>query len=378
MTTDNFFDQPREQSQVKSSIVIKHFGQWSQVMLNSQDRNRRGLDNRIAYVDLFAGRGRYSNGTPSTPLLVLEKAIQDERMRRRLVTVFNDKDPDNAEALRQSISELPGVDTLVHPPVIYSQEVDESVAELFSQRHFVPTLFFVDPWGYKGLSLHLIDSLLKDWGCDCIFFFNYLRINMGLENTAVTGHIDALFGKERADKLRYQLDRLDPQQRELAVVGEFCQAIEDLGHQYVLPFRFKDDRGTRTSHHLIFACKGFRGYELMKETLAKESTTVAQGVATFEYNRVESHVGSDHQLLLELSSPLDQLGDMLLKEFARQTLTMQEVYMRHNVGRPFIKRNYKEVLKQLEDAGKITASPHRKGTFADDVQVTFPQLGGSE
>ena len=60
---------------------------------------------------------------------------------------------------------------------------------------------FVDPWGYKGLSLRLINSVLKDWACECIFFFNYNRINMGLGNDAVKEHMDALFGEERAAEL---------------------------------------------------------------------------------------------------------------------------------------------------------------------------------
>ena len=44
--------------------------------------------------------------------------------------------------------------------------------------------------------------MLKDWGCDCVFFFNYNRISMGLGNEVVEEHMDALFGKERAEKLR--------------------------------------------------------------------------------------------------------------------------------------------------------------------------------
>ncbi|VVB64054.1 Uncharacterised protein [uncultured archaeon] len=53
---------------------------------------KRRKDNKIAYIDLFAGRGYYEDGTKSTPLLVLEKAIQDPDLREMLITVFNDKD----------------------------------------------------------------------------------------------------------------------------------------------------------------------------------------------------------------------------------------------------------------------------------------------
>ncbi len=53
------------------------------------------------------------------------------------------------------------------------------------------------------MTLRLINSVLKDWGCDCCFFFNYSRVNAGLANDAVEQHMDALFGQERANSLRH-------------------------------------------------------------------------------------------------------------------------------------------------------------------------------
>ena len=67
---------------------------------------------------------------------------------------------------------------------------------------------------------------------------------------------------------------------------------------------------------------------------------------------------------------------MLLDEFAGQTMTMQEIYIQHNIGRSFIDKNYKDALKNLESQGKITTEPpvneRRKNTFGDSVKVTFP------
>jgi hypothetical protein len=51
---------------------------------------------------------------------------------------------------------------------------------------------------------------------------------------------------------------------------------------------------------------------------------------------------------------------------------MKEIYEQHNVDRPYIKKNYKEVLAKLEADKKITTGKHRKNTFGDDVIVTFP------
>jgi hypothetical protein len=71
---------------------------------------------------------------------------------------------------------------------------------------------------------------------------------------------------------------------------------------------------------------------------------------------------------------------MLLEVFAGQTLTLQQIYNQHHVGRPYISKNYKTALNNLESQGKITANPpankrrKNKGeiTFADSVEVSFP------
>jgi hypothetical protein len=73
---------------------------------------------------------------------------------------------------------------------------------------------------------------------------------------------------------------------------------------------------------------------------------------------------------------LDDLGEMLLRAFQGQALTMQSVYQEHSVGRKYIKRNYKDALMMLEKEDRIAVSKHRKRTFGDRVQVKFPMLQG--
>ncbi|MCZ7586336.1 MAG: three-Cys-motif partner protein TcmP [Deltaproteobacteria bacterium] len=359
---------PAEQSRVKATIVAKYFWAWAKVIIPSA----KIKPGRIAYIDLFAGPGRYEDGTKSTPVKIIEQALDDPDMCEMLVCLLNDKDSDHTGSLDKAINAIPGIEKMKHRPNIFNEEVGSEIVKMFEEMHLVPTLFFVDPWGYKGLSLRLVNSVLKDWGCDCIFFFNYNRINMGLGNELVREHMNALFGKSRADQLREKLEDLPPAEREMAIVEEIAQALREMGGAYVLPFCFKRENGERTSHHLIFVSKHFRGYEIMKGIMAKESTDAPQGVASFEYNPATQR----QPFLFELTRPLDQLGKMLLSDFAGRAMTMEEIYMEHNVGRRFIKTNYKEILKVLEAKKKILTDPpadkRRKNTFADHVRATFP------
>ncbi len=372
--TEDFFDEQAEQSEVKTAIVTKYFTSWANV-IGGYLKDKP--DKRIAYIDLFAGPGRYKDGTKSTPLLILENAIADENLRGNLVTMFNDREPANSSSLLKAIEAIPGIKTLKYQPDVNTDEVGEEIVKLFEEMNLVPTLFFVDPWGYKGLSLRLINSVLKDWACECIFFFNYSRINMGLANPIVKVHMDALFGEERGAALRKELQPLDPNERELTIVEEICQALIGMGGKYTLPFGFKNATGTRTKHHLIFVSKHPKGYKIMKRVMANESSSSEQGVPSFEYSPATVR----QPLLFELARPLDELGDMLLEKYAGMTLTMDGIYEDHNYGRRYIDKNYKEVLTKLEVAGRIKGDPsHEKRpkrngetTCADRTKFTFPK-----
>ena len=149
MTDTSFFDEFREQSRIKSRIVTKYFWAWAKIMISAA-RRREG---RIAYMDLFAGPGRYSDGTLSTPVTVLQTAIKEADFREMLVTIFNDKNPTNVKSLREIIGAIPGIETLKYKPQIENEEVGQKIVDRLEGIRLIPTLLFVDPWGYKGLSL---------------------------------------------------------------------------------------------------------------------------------------------------------------------------------------------------------------------------------
>ncbi len=365
---NNFFEESKESSQVKTRIVEKYFWAWAKVIIPHAKERK----SNIGYVDLFAGPGRYDDGSKSTPILVLEKAIREKDISDMLVSIFNDIKLEFVQNLEDVINSIPGIDNLKNKPIVINKEVGKEVAQILESVKTVPTLFFVDPWGYKGLSLQLISSAVKNWGCDCIFFFNYNRINMGINNEKVEEHMNALFGSERAEELRHSLQTMHPLERELTIVEAISQSLKSEGGEYVLPFCFKKGDGERPSHHLIFVSKHKRGYQIMKDIMAKESTDSEQGVPSFEYTPA-----TEKQLLLfGYSRPLDDLAEMLLTNYAGRTMAMKQVFDVHNVGTPYISRNYKEILAKLEAQGKIQTDPpankRRKNTFADTVKVTFP------
>lgn len=225
------------------------------------------------------------------------------------------------------------------------------------------------------MSLRLIQLAIQHWGGECIFFFNYNRINAAIDNDVLQRHISALFGEERAAKLQTKLKFLAPgTSRESLVMEEITQALHDIGGNFILTFRFKTKDGSRTSHYLIFVTKNFRGFEIMKEQMAKLSQRNNDGTYSFEYSPLPPN-GATQRLLFDPPDPIDKLCDDLLKAYAGRDMTMYEVFENHSVHTKFIKNDYKEALKRVAAEGKITTfNRKRKDKFGDKVLIHFPAV----
>lgn len=369
--SEKFFEERRDQSEVKARIVSKYFSAWAQVIKQSV-KNKNG---RMAYVDLYAGPGRYKDGSASTPLMVLETVISDPDLSNLLTAYFNDVDSLNTSTLQSEIDKLPGINNLKYKPVVSCNDVNNDAEKYFIETRSVPSFTFIDPWGYKGLSLKIINRVIKDWGCDCVFFFNYNRINAGIPNDSVEQHMESLFGLDRVRRLRQRVAGANPSMRESMILEEMTQALKEMGGKFVLPFRFKSPTG-RPTHHLIFVSKNFRGYSIMKDIMAKESSTEDQGVPSFTYSPADASM----PLLFSLQQPLTGLRMSLLDTFAGQELSTEEIYERHSVNRPFIMKNYKQSLIEMEKEGLISVrslnGKRREGKFfPDHLLVRFPHRG---
>lgn len=369
---DEFFVESTDHTKLKTSITTKYFFTWAGIIA------RKTPTDRIAYIDLYAGAGRFrADGTRSTPLLILERTIRDQRLRHMLVTYFNDAEPAHTDSLVKAITELPGIRTLKYQPVINTNKVGpDTVAAL--EKPLVPTFAFIDPWGYVGLSLGLVNSVIKDWACECLFFFNYNRINPGIDNPVVTRHMEALFGAERLAALRSAIQGRSPARREVLVLTALTDALKELGGKFVVSFRFRMDDADRTTHYLVFVSKRFLGYEIMRDVMAKASSTIIDGVASFEYN-------SNRLLFLPDGRSVEALAESLMTDLAGTMMTVAQVFELHSPDKLYVMSNYREALLRLEAAGRVTMAPPAaerrlykgKPSLREDVTITFPRRPGA-
>lgn len=332
--------------------------------------------NRMLYVDFYAGKGRYVDGTASTPILVLQTVLKDAKLRTEVIAYLGDEEPECVEALKENIAALEGIETLKFPPQVSVQAASESGFEkAFEKQSIVPTFMFLDPFGYKGVTVKLIRSVLKDWGCDVVFFFCFNRMHGAIRNPKVRAHMDDLFGSARVDALRALLPTLKtPIEKETAIIGALEDSLMSIGGKYVQTFRFRDEHG-KVTHHLVHVTKAPVAHEIVKGIMAKESSVHVDDVANFEFQLYALQP-------LFATSPIELLMDNLLVIFRGQTLTIADIVAKHHYKTNFIKRNYQEALRRLcYDRYAITAERRgmkpplkaaKRDMPFDETLITFP------
>lgn len=282
-------------------------------------------------------------------------------------------DQANVNSLQREISSL-DADGKLKQIQFFSKTIDiDSHRSLLIPKN-VPVLSFVDPFGYKGLTRDLINKLIANSGSDCIFFFNYNRINMALSsNTKFDDHLIGIFGEERTKSLKTQLASLSPSQREPIVINALIEAlIEDKGN-YVLPFKFYSAEILRTSHFIVFVTKNNVACKIMKQIMYSNSAKDNDGVATFSFEDSRNFTDGFSQLSI-FDGPIKDLEQAIISKYSGRTVTVQQLCdeVDCDFTNQFVSKNVTDILKRMEHEGQITVISGRKQKMRNGV-LNMPQ-----
>ena len=366
MSSNFDFEEQREQSAIKTEIVTKYFNAWAKIL--------SARYSKIAYIDLFAGPGIYDDGSKSTPIIIAENIVSNKNFSQKIQMCFNEKETSYFDRLKVNIGNIKDIEQLLYKPQFSNIEITYRTPNEFMISK-IPCFCFLDPAGYKGLSLELIRSFGKDAGTDIIIFFNYNDINRAIDNPKVTKDMVQLFGDNRYTLLKKKLLNQNGQNRESIIINEMSESIKDVGMQYVLPFRFKAEGKNRTSHYLIFASKNRTGFIIMKDIMYKIGEKDFNGIGKFEF--IPSCDKENHQQLDIVdfyNMPFEAFKLHLCKKFSGRCVKVEQLIKEDISNTRFIGKQYKEALKQLENENRITCLPkdRRKNTMGDSVDVIFP------
>jgi len=345
----------------KHEILRRYLGAWFPIL--------NKWHNRIVYIDGFCGPGRYRGGEPGSPLIALEVAASHRKMMQgEVVFWFIDERQDRIEHLKQ---ELEKVQTPAHFKVIpdtgrFHEKIGEIIDHIKEDSgNLAPTFAFIDPFGFSGIPLALIERLLKHKRCEVFITFMVDAINRFLQDPEhnVVQHIVEAFGtKEAINLAKGGGDRV-------VRLRELYQSNLERVAEYVRYFEMRD-RQNRTQYYLFFATNHERGHVKMKEAMWRVDPD-----GEFRF----SDATNPNQWVLFDVDTATALVSQLRDEFrGKGHVTCSEVRRFVEDRTPFLKKHMTAALKMEEDCGaiavealKVDGKKRRAGTYPDDARLCF-------
>lgn len=152
-----FFRAFQDHTLLKLGVLRAYLTRWSRILLKS------GRQSRVWFVDGFAGKGQDDKGNEGSPLIACRIADEVERGfgvgSREVRVIAVEETKGHANALRRAIASFGPAQG--RPVPVYHGELADHLEEILRLTGNEPTLYFLDPFGVKGLRADLLPHLLR-------------------------------------------------------------------------------------------------------------------------------------------------------------------------------------------------------------------------
>lgn len=271
----DFFNEKR------AAAVLKHAVLDSYVDPFAMKVGSTAADRRVAFIDGYAGEGRYDDGKEGSPALLLRKA-KALAGKRQIECYLVENDPHRLPKLR-AVVEAEGEGVTVE---IFDGDVTEHVPALLERTAGIPLFMFLDPFGLMipfGGVANVLMSRPSSFGAGTEILINFstagLRRIAGMltspaPNVATLARMDEVCGGDwwRAEWLKHAptKDATDEQKvnAEQAVVVGYAERLSKVGHAGYWTVDVHERARRRAKYHLVFLSRHPDGMHLFGEALS--------------------------------------------------------------------------------------------------------------
>jgi len=351
-------------TRAKHEILRRYLQAWQAILT-------RGGFQELVYIDGFAGPGRYSGGEDGSPIIALKNALALTGQRhqlRHLIFLFVEKDVERAGVLHQVVDGLERPDW-IRVKVAGGQTFEEAFSEFIRfyelrRKPLPPTFAFIDPFGWKGAPLSIVQKIMSYPSCEVLLNFMYEEINRFIGHPDQEKNFDSFFG---TDGWREALAIQAPRERNRFLHDLYAAQLHGAASvKHVRSFQMKNDRDV-TDYYLFHATNSLKGLQKMKEAMWRVDES---GEFTFS-----DATDPDQLVMFERAPRFDVLQRQLLAEFGGKETTVGLVEEFVIARTAFRETHYKPILRGLELSGPalLTAVDpvpgRRRGTFGDSNMV---------
>lgn len=277
MVKDDIWDiKDRQQTQIKLDILKKYLKAWAIII---------GSYFPTAYfVDCFAGRGKYHWGEEKdkisgSPIIGVETSLDVRKIKQKKKIDFSlniiaiESDKDNLRALKKLTKET-NPDSKTNVEIIESK-FDAAIPAVLGRVSGIPTFFFIDPYGIKGVTKKSLDLIVNRTGSTEIFL-NYMKMGVqrvkgqrkNIEHEDEKIRIKAIKTVAHMDNLFGDASWVDKTESEL--LKHFVGQVFSKNYKFVLNFNVPYPDRSDTIYNLLFATNYDCGEKIMRYIMTAE------------------------------------------------------------------------------------------------------------
>lgn len=242
----------------------------------------------VYYVDGFAGAGVYRDGAKGSPLRAAELAHEFEQAQKQyhLHCINVEANPDVFENLQANTRHYTNV---VNLPGEFSNVVDGVLEQVGGN----PALFFLDPFGIKGIDWETIQKIAsRRFPTDLWIRFDYQAVFRlarfyGKERSQTEKNlVSRMYGTSDLAFLDKSLQGADTQEKKRSVVALYTSQLENVlrqsrGSGFSAAYLIRALTG-REKYFLVFATGHARGAIVASETVCSIEETYEREVEEYK------------------------------------------------------------------------------------------------
>jgi three-Cys-motif partner protein len=178
-------------TRAKHTIMRGHLGGWFPKL---------AWTGHLLVVDGFAGPGEYVGGEPGSPLHAVQVALthSQDLSRCKIDFLFIEQRTDRYRHLRRRLSTLmlPSNMTVEVKHGEFEGVLEGKLNGLRSYERLPACFAMIDPFGFGGVPMRLLERLGRGERADLLISFMYESINRFLTDRTKEKTFDSLFGSE--------------------------------------------------------------------------------------------------------------------------------------------------------------------------------------
>ncbi|WP_323190773.1 three-Cys-motif partner protein TcmP [Halostella sp. PRR32] len=351
----------KEHTAAKHEVYQKYLTPWTYKLTYSNEK--QGKYNKIRIVDCFSGRGSYTEAIdctgpemhhidtpadiPGSPQIILDKLTQHTDQFKEAEAIFIEADEENFDILNDNLGRTSRIADNINKSCI-NGKFQEEIFDVINSTDGsdCPTLFFIDPFGFKSLDYDVITEIGSTSQFEFLITFMSRDINRFFDVEYHEDAIETVFGHA---EYKDEVDQYSAENWE-ALVEYYTDRLEENGPEHTFEYLITEPDTRQTVYYLVFGTNHSNGLHTMRE--------IMHNCGTGNFGYAPRHVEHDRQQtgLGAFGGGADNTEQFLLDNFEDFRIEFGNLVEKCSEIRKYqdtVESDYRQAIKNLEAKGEL-------------------------